>query len=278
MSVASVDSDEPPLVSVIINFYNGAKYLREAVDSVLRQSYQNWELLLWDNRSTDDSAKIARSYSDVRIRYQLAEKHTSLGLARNHAVAVAKGEWIAFLDCDDYFLEEKLERQIRIIKNGVGMVYSRVEMRVESSGASTQMGRGALDHKIYPKIPYLPSGNIFNLLLFECFIPLPSVMIRRSLYNQVGGINSTLEVAEDYDIFLKIARISNVCAVNEVLGVYRVHDSNMSHVSVEKTFDESIEIVKEYFPSIASALAIFKWKLHRYKTLLCRRVSRGASE
>lgn len=268
MNNAPQNPHQQPLVSIVMNCYNGSAYLREAIDSVLNQSYQNWELVFWDNQSTDDSATIILSYSDPRIRYQFATKHTSLGLARNQAVAVARGEWVAFLDCDDFFLKNKIERQVQKIKEGVGIVYSRVEMKIESSGAGTQMAKSAPDKKLYPAICALPNGRIFNLLLFECFIPLPSVMILRSLYEKVGGIDDTLEVAEDYDIFLKVAKISKVCAVDEALSVYRVHDSNMSHASTKKTFIESIAIVKKYLPSIFAALAIMKWNLQYFKAML----------
>ena len=94
---------EQPLVSVIINCFNGEKYLSEAINSVLLQTYKNWELIFWDNQSSDRSAEIALSYDDPRIKYFYASKHTLLYEARNQAIEKSKGEFIAFLDVDDWW-------------------------------------------------------------------------------------------------------------------------------------------------------------------------------
>ena len=89
-----------PLVSVVINCLNGARYLREAIDSVFSQTYDNWEIVFWDNHSCDESGVIAKSYGD-RVRYHRSESTTGLGLARNRALNACRGKYIAFLDVDD---------------------------------------------------------------------------------------------------------------------------------------------------------------------------------
>ena len=94
---------EQTLVSVIMNCFNGEKFLREAIDSVLAQKYQNWELIFWDNQSTDSSAEIVKSYDDPRIYYFYAPQHTLLYEARNYAIQKSKGEFLAFLDVDDWW-------------------------------------------------------------------------------------------------------------------------------------------------------------------------------
>src|SRR4030067_1280023 len=103
--------EQQPLVSVIMNCYNSEKYLREAIDSVLAQTYQNWEIIFWDNQSTDKSAAIFKSYADPRFCYFLAPEHTTLGQARNLAVEQAHGAWVAFLDCGDILFPRKLAQQ-----------------------------------------------------------------------------------------------------------------------------------------------------------------------
>jgi len=118
-----------PLVSVIMNCYNSAQYLHEAIESVLAQTYSHWEIIFWDNQSTDESVSIFKSYSDKRLHYFLAPEHTKLGKARNLAVKQARGEWIGFLDCDDVWLPEKLEKQITIIleeDTELGLVYGQM--------------------------------------------------------------------------------------------------------------------------------------------------------
>ena len=117
-----------PLVSVIMNVRNGASYLREALDSVLAQTFTDWELIVWDDCSTDNSAQIISEYRDPRIRYFLSPEDTPLGKARDSAIRQASGEWLAFLDQDDIWLPRKLEMQMALAATGVGIVYGRTVM------------------------------------------------------------------------------------------------------------------------------------------------------
>ena len=105
--------NEQPLVSIIMNCYNGETYLQESINSVLSQTYKNWELIFWDNQSNDKSAKIFKDYKDGRLKYYCASSHIeTLYKARNYALKNANGEFIAFLDVDDRWLPEKLEKQV----------------------------------------------------------------------------------------------------------------------------------------------------------------------
>ena len=114
-----------PLVSVIMNCFNGEEYLREAVNSVIKQNYENWEIIFWDNQSTDKSAEIFKSYKDKRLKYYYASSHSGiLDEARNYALKKANGDFIAFLDVDDWWLPNKLEKQIPLFDDpDVGLVY-----------------------------------------------------------------------------------------------------------------------------------------------------------
>tara|TARA_A100001035_G_C27431821_1_gene341847 strand:- start:23 stop:376 length:354 start_codon:yes stop_codon:yes gene_type:complete len=105
-----------PLISVIMNCHNGEKYLKKSVQSILRQSYYNWELIFWDNQSSDNSARIIKRFKDNRIRYFKAKKFTNLYEARNQAIRKSKGEFICFLDTDDWWIKEKLKIQTNFIK------------------------------------------------------------------------------------------------------------------------------------------------------------------
>lgn len=247
-----------PLVSVIMNCYNSDRYLKEAIDSVMAQTYPTWEIIFWDNQSTDNSASIVKSYNDNRIKYFYSPKHTLLGEARNLAVEKASGSWIGFLDCDDIWLANKLEKQIGLINDGIGLIYSRMEFLVENSGTDTMMAK-SIQKKIYPKMKVLPAGDVFSKLLYECFIPLPSVIIKKVLFQQVGGIDNNLKVAEDYDIFLKIANIAKVVAVENILCKYRIHANNLSHSNMKETFDESILLIQRYLPDKHAKQAFHFW-------------------
>ena len=103
-----------PLVSIIMNCYNGEKYLKQSINSVLSQNFKNWELIFWDNNSTDNSKKILKSYRDNRIKYYFSKKTHNLYKARNLAINKTKGKYICFLDVDDWWARNKLNTQVNI--------------------------------------------------------------------------------------------------------------------------------------------------------------------
>ena len=102
--------EKQELVSIILNCYNGEKYLKDALETVINQSYYNWELIFWDNKSTDNSAKILRTFKIKKLKYFLSKKHTSLYAARNLAIKKATGEYIGFIDADDLWEKNKLKQ------------------------------------------------------------------------------------------------------------------------------------------------------------------------
>ena len=104
---------DTPLVSIIMNCYNGERYLSEAINSVYSQTYKNWEIIFWDNASTDNTAEIAQSY-DKKLKYFRSQETTVLGEARVCAVEKSRGQYLAFLDCDDFWEVDKLEEQISL--------------------------------------------------------------------------------------------------------------------------------------------------------------------
>ena len=108
-----------------MNCYNGENYIKESVNSVINQTYNNWEIIFWDNVSTDSSSKIIKSYNDPRIKYFYAEKNIPLGGARNKAIEKSNGKYLAFLDVDDLWFPEKLSLQIPLFEKNskVGLVY-----------------------------------------------------------------------------------------------------------------------------------------------------------
>ena len=115
-----------PLVSIIVNCFNGEEYLEDCLRSVLKQSYKNWELIFWDNISTDQSKKILKQFKDKRIKYFKSKKFTSLYKARNLAISKAKGDYVGFLDTDDIWKRNKLSEQIKILKKNknIKIIYS----------------------------------------------------------------------------------------------------------------------------------------------------------
>jgi len=108
-------NSKTPLINIVMNCYNCDRFLKEAIDSVYAQTYPNWEIIFWDNDSTDNSAAIAQSY-DEKVKFHRAPQTTPLGEARNMALNEVTGKYIAFLDCDDLYLPEKLEKQVHLME------------------------------------------------------------------------------------------------------------------------------------------------------------------
>ena len=168
-----------------MNCYNGEKYIREAVDSVINQTYKNWEIIFWDNLSSDSSAKIFLEYDDCRLKYFYAQKHTQLGDARAEAMSKTKGSWVGILDVDDIWCKEKLEYQVDIINESLddgvelGLVYGKV-LEINERGIEV----GELYHADY-KNKTLPNGLILKeLLLKGNFIMSPSILFSMNAFKK----------------------------------------------------------------------------------------------
>lgn len=219
---------EKPLVSVIINCYNGEKYLREAIDSVLAQTYKNWEIVFWDNQSTDSTRDIVESYSDPRIHYFYAPEHTPLGEARNLAVEKANGEYINFLDADDVWMPEKFEKQIALIEPGkVEVVYTGFTPKFEGK---SEAGNSMFHYYEQVKKRRPKSGmTTYQYLLIHNFIIFSTVLFCKKLFLEVGGIDGRFNQNEDYDILLKCSLKTEFATTGDEDVVYRVHDTNNSN-------------------------------------------------
>jgi glycosyltransferase involved in cell wall biosynthesis len=239
-----------PAVSVLMNCYNGEAYLAEAVRSVLAQTYDDFEVILWDNQSEDRSEEIFRSFDDSRLKYYRAPSRTPLGLARNHAAAQATGEWLAFLDVDDLWEPRKLEQQLAAAASPrVGLIYGYTEMLITDDAAKTALAKAAAIHRNlhtgYTR-GSLPSGKIFKALMAQNFVPLSSLCVRRAVFERVGGFRLDLRLAEDFDLLLKVARISEAAVTQHLCCWYRLHSSNASHGATIDAIRESIDVVSRY--------------------------------
>ena len=204
-----------PTVSVIMNCLNCEKYLREAIDSVFAQTYEDWEIIFWeDMASKDNSEKIAKSYSS-KLRYFRSEVSLALYGSRNLAVQKAKGKYIAFLDCDDLWLPTKLEEQVPLLEKDekVGLVYSDAIL-------FNQKGKEKRQFEITKPC----SGDIFSELLLSNFINTQTVVIRRKVFdNPDYWFDSSLTWAGDFDFYLRICYKWRVDYVDRPLAKYRVH-------------------------------------------------------
>ncbi|HTJ10971.1 MAG TPA: glycosyltransferase [Dinghuibacter sp.] len=232
---------DTPLVSVIMNCYNSSEYLKEAIDSVVSQTYQHWEIIFWDNQSTDKSAEIFKGYADNRFRYFYAERHTPLSEGRNLAIARATGEYLAFLDCDDLWAPEKLEAQMAFFTKNpeVGIVYTPFEILLNSDSQEVA-GYNAM----FLRLRYEGHGpeDIYRRLLFKNYIIFSSVVLRKSVFDRTDGFSDDYRQNEDYEILLKCARLSLGACTAAHLVRYRLHASNNTLKNDERNFLETRSI------------------------------------
>jgi glycosyltransferase involved in cell wall biosynthesis len=210
-----------PLVSIIVNCYNGSRYLREALDSVYQQTFKDFEIIFWDDCSTDNSSEIAQSYGSP-LRYFRSEKLLPLGAVRNAACAKVKGKYIAFCDCDDVLLPQKLEKQISLIESNkeLGLVYSDCYL---------MDSEGNIKEKTYFNQVTPLRGMVFNSLFKQNFIPNVSVVANKKVIEKAGGYNFNFRLAEDYDLWLRVVDNYPVDYINQPLVKIRVHDQRITY-------------------------------------------------
>jgi len=205
-----------PLVSVIMNCHNGEKYLREAINSVYAQTYKNWEIVFWDNVSTDHSAKIAQAY-DKKLKYFRGENLIKLYAARRLAVEKASGKYLAFLDVDDWWEKQKLEIQLQEIRStNAQFIYSDYFLINEKKKTKKLIIANRLNNK---KVEHLFKRYTVGLL---------SILITRSAYEAVGGFDENYHIIGDIDLVAKItARYAFRCIAKPLCN-YRWHGENES--------------------------------------------------
>jgi len=246
-----------PIISILMNCYNGEAFLHEAIKSVLNQTYKNWELIFWDNQSTDNSKAIFESYQDNRFKYFYAPEHTDLGGARANAFKHLDGDFIAILDTDDVWLPIKLEKQVQLFSDpDVGIVISDTLFFNES------------DERILYDQNFPPEGDVFRELLADYFVSLETLMLRKSVVDKLDyGFDSDFSFIADFDLVLRTASISKLAICKEVLAKWRVHeasDSWQSSVSFseerERWIDKQIDVDSSFIEKYKDEISILHSK------------------
>jgi glycosyltransferase involved in cell wall biosynthesis len=213
-----------PLVSVILPTFGRLQYLRPTVASVYRQTFEDWELIVADDGSDVETHAYLRTLeADSRVRV-LRLTHTGIpAVVRNAGLREARGEYVAFLDSDDLWAPDKLTRQVAILRSRpmCGWCYTAV-CHIDGSGQ-------ALTEPLFG--PWLPcEGPIFERLVTgPVVIRTPSVLVVRELVTRAGGFDESIRSGEDYDLWLRLALVSDVALLDEPLVQVRRHEANYSH-------------------------------------------------
>ncbi|HEY7496098.1 MAG TPA: glycosyltransferase [Candidatus Tectomicrobia bacterium] len=204
-------------ISLLVVNYNGERYLREALDSVLTQTYPDFELLVWDDGSTDRSVAIAQAYAhqDRRVRV-VAASHHGVAAARQAAIAQTTGTYLGWLDSDDLLASTALEETARALNAfpDTGLIYTDY-LDIDAQGNIQRYGDRC--HMPYSKE-----------VLLLCFITFHFRLLRRSVFEQIGGINTAYPYAYDYDLCLRLSEVTTVRRLRKPLYYYRRHNDAIS--------------------------------------------------
>ncbi|MDT0557344.1 glycosyltransferase [Ichthyenterobacterium sp. W332] len=244
---------EDPLVSVIIPTFNRAMYITDTLDSIINQTYTNWECLVVDDGSTDNTKELVLKYTekDYRIKYLKRTKEFSKGSngSRNYGLSQSKGEYIAFSDDDDFWLKNKLERQIPIFKKypDVGLVTCDIEYVNRDGLRSGRVICQTGNH-----------GYIFEQILFKNRLSMVTPILKREVFNKVGEFNTNFSIYEDWDYWRRVAYYYPFYSVKEVLACYRLHDSNTMLKVNKNPFEQ-------YYRYRALTKALLEWGDNRFK-------------
>ncbi len=206
------------LVSLVIPVYNRDKYLKATIDSILAQTHTNFELVIWDDGSTDDSLAIATEYAkeDSRIKVFIAD-NTGQGAALVKAIAFTKGKYLGTVDSDDLLHPEALSKTFKVLEfdSSIGMVYTD-HLVIDEFDKAQGLGKRC-------SIPYSKERLLVDFMTFHFRL------MRRDVYDAVGGIDANLGTAEDYDLCLRLSEVTKIEHLAEPLYYYRWHLDNISH-------------------------------------------------
>jgi glycosyltransferase involved in cell wall biosynthesis len=227
-----------PLVSIILPTYNRAGLIGESIQSVIHQTYTNWELIIVDDGSTDNTADIVSDFSDQRISYLIIDHSGRLGLVRNFGIKNSAGDFIAFLDSDDLWHPEKLYQQVNLFKssNATAFIFTHVEI----------FGPSATIISEYKTI--IAEDLLERYLEEHHFIFYPSALIFRKLViSEIGLLNEHQPIGADTEFFMRLCHRYKGSFIKERLVRIRKHDHNVSSNSVMSTYYESVHTIKNLY-------------------------------
>jgi glycosyltransferase involved in cell wall biosynthesis len=231
-----------PNVSVIIPTYNRAFIVKQSVDSVLQQTFGDYEIIVVDDGSTDNTGDVLKPYGD-KIHYDY-KKNGGISSARNRGLEIAAGDYIAFLDSDDFWKPEKLEKQMAFFREHpeYGMVATRC--------LTNTVDRNFTTVSINKRRRYGKSGWVYKNLFYRNFIRTSSVVVKKECFEQLGVFDESLPRCEEIDMWLRIAKKYQIGFINDILTVYtrRPIEIRMDSVKGRKNWIRVLE--KNYDPEL----------------------------
>jgi len=236
-----------PTVSILMNGFNAELFLKDAIDSVYAQTFSNWEIVFVDNCSTDSTSKIIKQY-DSKIRYFKTHQNIPLGEARNFGLKHCNGEYIAFLDCDDIYLPDKLEKQISLMQSG------GYEMCYASTFVINENGR-----EIGKRLVKNKSGNVFSSLLRRYEISMLTVVLKsKFIADNRLHFNTSMSYSPDHNLFMIAATKARTIAISDIVAKYRVWNGSLSRKTIDiapKEYQLTLDALSAANPALRKQLS-----------------------
>lgn len=236
-NAGAATSSRAPRVTVLMPTYNAERYLRDAIDSILSQTWTDFELLVIDDGSTDQSPKLVRSYGDPRVRLTRNERNLGIIKSLNRGISLARGEFVARMDGDDVSLPERLERQVRYLEANpqIDILGTELEMMDEE-------GR-TWDPPQFFRVPSNPVAVTWSLF-FSCRMHHPTIMARRAVLEALNGYDDAYPHAEDYALYLKALGRFQLSNLSEVFLRLRRHPNSVTRRHQKVQFESGSRAVQ----------------------------------
>lgn len=222
-----------PKISVLMPAYNAEKYIKEAIDSILAQTFSDFELIIIDDGSTDRTAEIVNDYSDSRIRFCPNEKNMGVAATLNRGLALASGEYIARMDADDISKEERFSKQVGYLDAHADIAVCGTSIELFCDG--TVIGT---------RFPSTELEKLKEDLFFSCGIAHPSVMMRKAAILELGGYDPAFNGMEDYELWCRVAEKNKIAVLPEILFRYRIHRGQVTQNPSPKYKEQMRELKK----------------------------------
>lgn len=211
--------NQNPLVSVVMAVHNGSDWIVKSVESILEQTYDNLELIIVNDSSTDNSATLINAINDSRIRLFENENQSGLVQSLNYGISQARGKYIARMDADDISLPERISSQVEVLKNDASIVAVGAWITLVDENDKT------IEQWEYPESTKMIMWNQF----FNSGFAHPSTLFLVSAFKKAGGYLSDHKYAEDFDLWSRLGEVGNLYNIQKPLLLYRMHSSSISH-------------------------------------------------
>lgn len=224
-------------LAVLMNCYNGEKFLRSSLDSIINQTFKDWTLYFFDNQSNDNSKLIFKSYNDTRFKYFSFDRFLNLGQARKKAWSYINSKYVVICDVDDYFHKDRFLNQIEFMENNIN--YS-----VVGSAANIVDSNSNLITKIFYETQ---SKKLKNNIIFQHVFNSATLFFRKKDVDSVGGYNPEYQMVNDYDLLFRLSRVYDIANLRDILVYNRQHNNNLSFQNIVNGQLETLKLQLRIF-------------------------------